>query len=122
MTIRSGHVVGGFLGLAVYLVLLSILVLTGCAGKKRPKLDQSYAISFQRQDKIEGEKKKLWAWQGREVDVVGDNYIKGEIKGVSSIEDLVKLKAMLEALKFIVLPPSDLKPAEPEVKKETPAQ
>lgn len=78
-------------------------LLVGCGGKKAVKQDQSYSISFQRQDKTNAEKPKRYFLRDKEFEVISDNYVKGEIKGISTIDDLGKLKGMIETLKFAVM-------------------
>ena len=87
-----------------FALIILPLVLAGCfGGKKVVKQDQTYSISFQRQDKTNAEKPKRYFIRDKEFEVMTDNYVKGEIKGTSTIDDLIKLKEMIETLKFAVM-------------------
>ncbi len=89
---------------AFLFLAISPLILSGCLGSRKiVKQDQSYSIAFQRQDKTSLEKPRVYKWNDKEFNVVSDNYVKGEIKGISTIDDLSKLKGMIETLKFAVM-------------------
>lgn len=78
------------------LIWLGVLILLqGCA-----TTNQSYVIEFQKQDKITAEKPAKRLWMDKEVEVVGDNYVRGKIQGNKA--DLTKLKELIEAMKFAV--------------------
>lgn len=86
------------------ILLLLLFFLPGCfGGKKAIKQDQSYTISFQKQDKFVRNLPAKYTWQESKAEVAAENYVRGEIKGIANINELSKLKEMIETLKFAVM-------------------